>query len=160
MRRYLFDNDIIRLHSEIWLRENLKNDERSHSNIPSYIYKTKKKKKENHHEHNSINYSSNATKISISRRINPPSTVVRNDNKESKNTYPNFIQFNNGGRSNKARSTIPFLSILPIRFNKLSREMNYKFRENECVRIAFVPLPLLLVAAGIAARVFGIGRNV
>lgn len=45
MRRYLFDNDIIRLHSEIWLRENLKNDERNHSSIPPYIYKTKKKEK-------------------------------------------------------------------------------------------------------------------
>lgn len=27
------------------------------------------------------------------------------------------------------------------RFNKLSREMNYKFRENECIRIAFIHLP-------------------
>lgn len=32
--------------------------------------------------------------------------------------------------------TIPF-----PRFNKLSREMNYKFRENECIRIAFIHLP-------------------
>lgn len=34
-------------------------------------------------------------------------------------------------------SSLPFTIPFP-RFNKLSREMNYKFRENECIRIAFI----------------------